>query len=293
MNKITLTKEQIKYIKQNRLKESGADMARKFGFKKDLINKFMRENGLSVPDKVRRKFMSKALSGKTTATPKEDEFIKKNYLTTPVKTIATILGRHGVFVITRLRQLGLVIPPEIIEQRKKDSRIKPGNVPVNKGKRMTPEIYEKCKATMFKAGRSNHNELYDGAITLRHSHIHRKEPPYYHIRLSKGNWVGLHTFNWEKKYGKVPSGHCLWFKDGNSLNPDVDNLELITRAENMRRNSCSLRLTDGYVAFTICGKNNMHLYDEILKNKTLIALKRKQLQLKRTINEQIENSKQA
>ena len=76
---------------------------------------------------------------------------------------------------------------------------------------------------------------------------------------------------------------CLWFKDQNTLNTDLDNLELITRAENMRRNSSSLNLPDGYVAFTICGKNNMHLYDEILKDKDLIEVKRQQLLLNRKI----------
>jgi hypothetical protein len=35
----------------------------------------------------------------------------------------------------------------------------------------------------------------------------------------------------------VPRGHCLAFKDGEKLNVCLENLELITRAQNMRRNT--------------------------------------------------------
>jgi hypothetical protein len=51
------------------------------------------------------------------------------------------------------------------------------------------------------------------------------------------NWLPLHIIEWERVNGPLPKGHCLWFKDGNRLNVDVANLELHTRAENMRRNS--------------------------------------------------------
>jgi hypothetical protein len=284
-HKTQLTSKQIAFIKKNRLKISGADMAKKFGVTKCVVNNYMRHHGLSVPYKLKRKFIALARTGFTTSTPKIDKLLTKHYLNTPVKRMATMIGRSDTFVKIRLRQLGLKQTRRMIEKFKKDSQIKKGNIPMNKGKSMTPEMYKKCKATMFKKGRINFNELYDGAITIRHSHQDRKDPPYYHIRLAKGKWIALHTYNWEKINGKVPEGHCLWFKDGNSLNPDPDNMELITRAENMRRNSCSLRLTDSYVAFTICGKNNLHLYKDVLKRKDLIEVKRQQLLLRRKIRE--------
>jgi len=42
---------------------------------------------------------------------------------------------------------------------------------------------------------------------------------------------------WEEHNGAVPTGHFLVFKDRTPANISIDNLELVTRAENMRRNS--------------------------------------------------------
>ena len=47
----------------------------------------------------------------------------------------------------------------------------------------------------------------------------------------------MHQHLWENANGKIPKSHCLWFKDGDSLNCCLDNLELITREVNMYRNS--------------------------------------------------------
>lgn len=287
--KTILTEDQIAFIKANRLVMSGADMARRFGVSKNIVGNYMRKNGLSVPPEIAMQFMTNAsrqsLSGKTTATPEQDLFLKEHYMGTPLKTMGKMIGRSDCFVRRRMQQLGLVQPRWLVEQFKKESRIKKGNVPFNKGKGMTPEVYERCKATMFKKGEPNHNNLYDGCITLRRSHQNRNDPPYYHIRLAKGKWRPLHQYNWENANGPIPAGHCLWCKDGNSLNADADNWELITRAENMRRNSCSKRLTDGYVAMTICGKNNMHLFEEVMKDKKLIEIKRQQILMNRKLRE--------
>lgn len=50
-------------------------------------------------------------------------------------------------------------------------------------------------------------------------------------------WRGLHLVLWEDAHGPVPKGHCLRFKDGDKLNVEIDNLVLISRADNCRRNS--------------------------------------------------------
>ncbi|MNN30638.1 hypothetical protein D3C81_1442920 [compost metagenome] len=42
---------------------------------------------------------------------------------------------------------------------------------------------------------------------------------------------------WEQHHGQVPAGLILVFRDRNKQNIQLDNLELITRAENCRRNS--------------------------------------------------------
>jgi hypothetical protein len=171
----------------------------------------------------------------------EDEIIKANYLTINVNQLAIKVGRAESFVNGRLKALGLQIPREIIEQRKIDSRLKPGNVPLNKGKRieefMSPEGIERSKQTRFKKGQVPINTLHDGAIRLRHNHKDRNSRPYYWIRVAMGKWEMLHVHNWVKKNGPVPEDYIIVFKDKNTLNCDVENLEMITREENMLRNT--------------------------------------------------------
>lgn len=55
-------------------------------------------------------------------------------------------------------------------------------------------------------------------------------------------WPALHRHNWEQKHGPLPPGHIVVFRDGNRDNCSDDNLELITLAENMRRNTIHRRL---------------------------------------------------
>lgn len=51
-------------------------------------------------------------------------------------------------------------------------------------------------------------------------------------------WRLVHLLVWEAANGPVPPNHAVAFKDGNKQNISIDNLELISRAELMRRNSC-------------------------------------------------------
>ena len=51
------------------------------------------------------------------------------------------------------------------------------------------------------------------------------------------DWVFVHRLNWEAVHGPIPPGHVLAFRDGDMRNASVDNLELITARENLRRNS--------------------------------------------------------
>lgn len=155
---------------------------------------------------------------------------------------------------------------------------------------MTPDAIEKTKGTRFKKGQLPHNtKSRDGVITIRHDHPDRNNGrSYKYIRVSLGKWVPYHRYLWEKKYGKIPSGHCLWFKDGNSLNCRPSNLELITRKENYDRNSARKNLSDRYVANAIAWRDPV-LKEEVLKNPELIKLKRQQLILKRTIHDTKKN----
>lgn len=286
-----LTTEQEKYIHDNYLKQSNADIAIAIGIGEGGVIGYKKRNQLIVPHHVSRQFaIDKALK-RTSCTSEDDAYITANYLSTPPQQIADALGCSEVKVKTRMRQLNLIIPRNIIEQRIKDSRIKPGNIPQNKGKKqtdyMSPEAIERTKATRFNKGNKPHN-CYDeiGKITIRYDHAKRGGRPYKYICLAIGVWKPLHTHMWEQENGKVPKNNCLWFKDSDSLNCELDNLDCITRAENIIRNSSHDYPSDkriaGYLA-TTSRKVDPILKALLLKHPELIEAKRNILLINRKI----------
>lgn len=164
----------------------------------------------------------------------DKQFIRRNYLKFPVKRIAEMIGASGCGVSGVLKRENLVIPKEVIEQRKLDSRFKKGQKSHNKGKRqkdyMRPEMIEKTKATRFKKGSVPHNTRYNG-------HERITKDGYVEIRVRRGKYRLKHLWLWEKKNGPLPKSHCLRCMDGNIKNTAPENWELITRAENMKLNT--------------------------------------------------------
>jgi hypothetical protein len=51
------------------------------------------------------------------------------------------------------------------------------------------------------------------------------------------DWVGEHILIWQQAYGPVPKGFAVAFKDRNKAHLALDNFELISRCELMRRNT--------------------------------------------------------
>lgn len=147
------------------------------------------------------------------------------------------------------------------------------------------------KSTQFKKGDNPKNTLHDGAITIRHDHLKtRKGRPYKWIRISEGKWVHYHRYVWEQVNGPIPKGMMITFKDGDSLNCELTNLEMIIMGENARRNynpekaqRCSKELTDNYVAGRIA-KGDKKLREALkVAAPELIEAKRTQLKLNRKI----------
>lgn len=241
--KTIFTPEMLTYFKKNRLKMSAADLGLKFGIGGGVVSRYLKKQNLQITRKESRIIASKKMIGRTNFSKKEDAFIKANYLKYPVKTLANMIGRSGCGVMGALKRMGLVIPVEIIEQRKKDSQKQPGSIPSNKGKKqvdyMTPEAIEKTKATRFKKGHIPQNSIgiKNGDITIRHSSKSRGSRPLKYIRISIGSWKELKLYNWEALYGEIPLGGVIRFKNGDSMNCDISNLELIDKKTNMALNT--------------------------------------------------------
>ena len=97
--------------------------------------------------------------------------------------------------------------------RSAETRFKPGTINGSAAERLKPVGFERVTD--------------DGILQRK---IRADGPP--HRR-----WQSVHEIIWEEHNGPRPAGHLVVFKDGNRCNFSLDNLELISRAENCRRNS--------------------------------------------------------
>lgn len=54
-------------------------------------------------------------------------------------------------------------------------------------------------------------------------------------------WKSKHRVEWEKHHGPIPKGHIVIFIDGNPLHWQIENLQMISRAEHVILNKRGLR----------------------------------------------------
>lgn len=121
-------------------------------------------------------------------------------------------------------------------------QFEPGHIPANKGKKMGPEQYEKCKATMFSKGNvpANHMEVgeythtTDGYLVrkVKEDGIQRKRFEYVHRKV------------WEEHNGPIPEGKMVGFLDGDKNNCNIENLVLLDCAENLELTRSGLRFSN-------------------------------------------------
>jgi hypothetical protein len=112
----------------------------------------------------------------------------------------------------------------------KNYQFKKGNVPYNYGQKMSTLLYEKCKKTMFKKGQKPHNTRKEGEES-------KSQDGYTYVKIADNNWRLKHRVVYENVNGPIPADHIVVFKDNNQLNFDINNLMLISKAENMLRNT--------------------------------------------------------
>ena len=120
-----------------------------------------------------------------------------------------------------------------------DCRFQKGQEPANKGKKMRPEQYEKCKATMFHKGHvpANHMEVGEYTHTTDGYLIQKVQEQ----GTLQERFAYVHRLVWEKHNGPIPEGKIISFLDGDKDNCDIDNLVLIDMQENLELNRRNLR----------------------------------------------------
>lgn len=267
--------------------ESCSKMGEKFGYSGAVVIRHLRKRGVIISKELSYKLRGKSLKGRSKSTPELDAKIKELYLDLPLKALARELNTGVTFLINRMKYLNLVIPKELIEQRKKASQLQPGNIPFNKGLKvedfMSEEGVKKFKKNTFRKGNIPHNAYNQpGKITIRGKR--NKSERYKYICLELGKWVLLHQHVWEQEHGAIPKRHTIRFIDGNSLNCELSNLQCVSMADNLSLN----QLGDNAIATRLSslGANGIDrdFREEILKNHPgLIEIKRQQLLLQRQI----------
>ena len=89
--------------------------------------------------------------------------------------------------------------------------------------------------TQFKKGQKPHTWKPIGTERLsKEGYLQRKVAD---TGYPPRDWVGVHILLWREHHGEIPAGHIIKFKDGNKQNIAIENLECISQADNMRRNS--------------------------------------------------------
>lgn len=223
----------------------------------------------------------------------EDKLIVDKYATTPTIELATRLGRSLSSLYSRSRLLGVrkceqfFKDPEMNPQLKKfisggkKSHFKKGRVPENKGRKqkeyMSEEAINRTKATRFKKGDRPINWKPVGSTRINvdgYVEVKVKEPR---------TWKLQHRVLWEEHNGKIPKAHAVIFKNNNSLDIRIDNLELITLAENMARNSIQVYPDEVKEVMRKQSKLENIIYGK--KDKQILDRRRKRLSTQARINQ--------
>lgn len=179
-------------------------------------------------------------------TPSEIKIVQTMFADNYTEDVCKLLKRSYGSVVGQAAKMGLrksaaFLKMELKKQAKRlkkhgaAHRFTKGTVPQNKGIKMPIELYVKCQPTMFKKGQVPHNAYNDWQEVIRNDSNGKQ---YYMIKLpNRTRLMYKHIWLWETANGQVPKGYNVVFKNGNTLHCTIENLECISNAELMYRNS--------------------------------------------------------
>jgi len=159
--------------------------------------------------------------------------------------VAEALGRRLSQCHYMAHKLGLkksaeyLASPDACRLRREDSpgiayRFQPGIKPWNTGLKGW-KAGGRSAETRFKKGYRPHTWKPVGAERLsKEGYLQRKMTD---TGYPPRDWVGVHILLWREHHGPVPPGHKLRFINGDKTDIRIENLALISDADNMRRNS--------------------------------------------------------
>ena len=170
-------------------------------------------------------------------TKDEEAFMVANYDHTTASDIGAFLGRSVRSIYSRAQVLGLHTTIEHMREVGREKaqhpnsvarRFKPGHVPENKGKKVSAEVYAKCKPTMFRKGNIPHNYRPVGSECLR-------DDGYVWVKIADPNkWVQKQRAVWMEHHGEIPKGYNVQFRNKDRMDFRIENLYLISKADQMK-----------------------------------------------------------
>jgi hypothetical protein len=173
-------------------------------------------------------------------TAEEDVQLTLRYPIEKAGTIAANMGIPVYVIYKRAEKLGLKKSEEFFasaEQsgrldgiRGSSTRFQKGNVPWTQGTRgqqMSPE-------TQFKPGQRPVNYMPPGSEKMHMGYVW--------VKISEGGWPDAwrpkHHVVWKERHGSPPPAtHMLTFRDRNRTNFAIENLELVSRQDWMKRHT--------------------------------------------------------
>lgn len=181
----------------------------------------------------------------------------KLYPARPTIEIAEMLDRSLLGVYGTAKKLGLKKTQEFIASPASRARLqkgdrigeafqyKKGNVPANKGTRRPGYGPGRMKETQFKkgalTGQAAHNHKPVGTILADSEGFLRikvrERLPGDAAGWNSDIWPLLHHKVYREAKGPIPAKHIVAFKDRNRANCAIENLELMSMADNARRNA--------------------------------------------------------
>lgn len=219
-------------------------------------------------------------------TKSEIRLLKARFPHESTRAVAERLGRSVSTVNNAAARLGLRKTPEYLASpaacrlRRGDNvgaatRFKKGHTPANKGLRSPGWAPGRMSETQFKKGARQGA----AAENWRPIGTIRQDPEgYLRIKVREGRkgeaygfgnteiWPLLNRYNWVQNNGPIPPGHTVVFKDGNRAHCEIENLELISRAELMKRNTIHNYPPDLKSAIMMLGAVKRKLRENAEKN---------------------------
>lgn len=165
----------------------------------------------------------------------DDTMIREFYPVMPKAALAAVIRRTTIAVRNRALTLGVRTLPETTARF---ARFHKGMVPWNKGKHYVAG--GRSAETRFKPGSKPQTWVPVGTERVtKEGYLQRKVTD---TGYTPADFVEVHRLLWEQHHGPIPADHAVVFRNNDRRDIRIENLELVSRADLMRRNSVHTRM---------------------------------------------------